>query len=101
MKEAEAAAVEVEAVDFPEVDADRKDATTLRDAVAEEVLVSVVGAPTTGSVFDRFPQSSGMMRFVSTPLWSLRPFMCPLWLIIGKAALSETRVKWYADDVDA
>ena len=27
--------------------------------------------------------------------------MCPLWLIIGKAALSETRVKWYADDIVA
>ena len=48
VKEAEAAAVKVEAVDFPEVDADRKDATTLRDAVAEEVLVPTVGAPTTG-----------------------------------------------------
>ena len=39
VKEAEAAAVEGEAVDFPEVDADRKDEATLRDAVAEEVLV--------------------------------------------------------------
>ena len=38
VKEAEAAAVEGEAVDFPEVDADRKDEATLRDAVAEEVL---------------------------------------------------------------
>ena len=38
VKEAEAAAVEDEAVDYPEVDADRKEAT-LRDAVAEEVLV--------------------------------------------------------------
>ena len=82
VKEAEAAAVEGEAVDFPEVDADRKDATTLRDAVAEEVLVPVVGALTTGCVFDRFPQSSGRMRLVSTP-------MCPLWLIIGKAALGD------------
>ena len=44
VNETEAMAVEVEAVDFPEVDADRKDATTLRDAVAEEVLVPVVGA---------------------------------------------------------
>ena len=101
VNETEAMAVEVEAVDFPEVDADRKYATTLRGAVAEEVLVPVVGAPSTGGVFDRFPQSSGMMRLVSTPLWSLRPFMCPLWLIIGKATLSETRVKWYADDIDA
>ena len=32
--------MEGEAVDFPEVDADRKDEATLRDAVAEEVLVS-------------------------------------------------------------
>ena len=39
----EAAAVEVESA-------------TLRDAVAEEVLVPAVGAPTTGGVFDRFPQ---------------------------------------------
>ena len=44
VKEAEAVAVEGEAVDFPEVDADRKhDATTLRDVVAEEVLVPAVG----------------------------------------------------------
>ena len=71
------------------------------DVMTEEVLVPVVGAPTTGGVFDRFPQSSGMMRIVSTPLWSLRPFVCPLWLTIGKAALSEMRVKWYADDIDA
>ena len=34
----DAAPVEDEAVDFPEVDADRKDEATLRDAVAEEVL---------------------------------------------------------------
>ena len=27
--------------------------------------------------------------------------MCPLWLTIGKAALSETRVLWYADDANA
>ena len=49
-------------------------------------LVPVVGALATGGVFDRFPQSSGKMRLVSVPLWSLRPPMCPLWLIIGKAA---------------
>ena len=48
MNETEAMAVEVEAVDFPEVDGERKDATTLRDAVGEEVLVPVVGALTTG-----------------------------------------------------
>ena len=51
-------------------------------------LVTVVGALATGSVFDRFPQSSGRMRLVSSPLWSLRPPTCEpeLWLIIGKAA---------------
>ena len=48
VKEAEAAAVEGEAVDFPEVDADRKDEATLRDVVAEEVLV-----PASGSTSDR------------------------------------------------
>ena len=36
---------------------------------------------------DRFPQSLGRRRLVSTPLWSLRSPTCPLWLIIGKAAL--------------
>ena len=41
-------AVEVDAVDFPEVDADWKDEATLRDVVVKEVLVPVVGAPTTG-----------------------------------------------------
>ena len=47
-----------------------------------------VGALATGGVFDRFPQSSGRMRLVSSPLWSLRPPTCEpeLWLIIGKAA---------------
>ena len=50
VKEAEAAAVEGEAVDFPEVDADRKDEATLRDVVAEEVLVPAVGAPQRGGV---------------------------------------------------
>ena len=98
--ETEAMAVEVEAVDFPEVDADGKDETTLRGVVAEEVVIPVVGAPTTGCVFDRFPQSSGRMRFVSTPLWSLRYPMCPLWLITGKAAQRDEGER-YADDRDA
>ena len=86
VKEAEAAAVEGEAVDFPEVDADSKDEATLRDVVTEEVLVSVVGAPQTGWRVDRFPQGPGRMRLVSTPLWSLRAPTCEpeLWLIIGK-----------------
>ena len=39
VKEAEDVAVEGEAVDFPEVDADGKEEATLRDFVAEEVLV--------------------------------------------------------------
>ena len=62
-------AVEVEAVDLPEVDADGKDEATLRDVVAEEVVVPVVGAPPTGWRVDRFRQSSGRRRLVSTPLW--------------------------------
>ena len=53
---AEAAAVEGEAVDCPEVDADKKHEATLRDAVAEDVLVPAVGAPQTGWRVDRFPQ---------------------------------------------
>ena len=95
--EAEAAAVEVEAV------ADRKDEATLRDAVAEEVLVAVVGAPPTRWRVDRFPQGPGRMRLVSTPLWSLRPPTCEpeFWLIIGNAAQREMRAKWNADDLDA
>ena len=103
VKEAEAAAVEGEAVDFPEVDADRKDEATLRDAVAEEVLAPAGRAPPTGWRVDRFPQGSGRMRLVSTPPWSLRPLTCEpeLWLIIGKPAQREMRAKWQADDPDA
>ena len=59
MKEAEAAAVERVSVDFPEVDADRKDEAVLRDAVAEEVLAPAGGAPQTGWRVDRFPQGPG------------------------------------------
>ena len=59
VKEAEAAAVESEAVNFPEVDADRKHEATLRDVVAEEVLVPAVGAPQTGWRVDRFPRGPG------------------------------------------
>ena len=59
VKETEAAAVVVEAVDFPEVDADRKHEATLRDVVAEEVLVPAVGAPQTGKRVDRFPRGPG------------------------------------------
>ena len=47
---------------------------SLRKVVIKEVSVPVVGAPLTGSVFDRFPQSSGVTLPVSTPLRSLRPF---------------------------
>ena len=91
-----AAAVEGEVVELPEVDADRKDEATLRDAVAEEVLGPAVEAPPTGWRVDRFRQSSGRMRRVSAPLWSLRPPMCPLWLIFGKAAVRVMTVNWYA-----
>ena len=99
VKEGEAAAVEGEAVDFPEVDADRKDEATLRDAVAEEVLGP---APPTGWRVDRFPQGPGRMRLVSSPLWSLRPLTCEpeLWLIIGKAAQRDEGER-YANDRDA
>ena len=99
----EAAAVEGDAVDFPEVDADRKNEATLRDAVAEEVSVPTVGASQTGSRVNRFPQGPGRMRLVSTPLWSLRPPTCEpeLWVIIGKPAQRVMRAKWHADDPDA
>ena len=70
VKEAEAATVEVESVDFPEADADRKDEATLRDAVAEEVLVPEGRAPPTGW---RFPQGPGRMRLECAPPWRLRP----------------------------
>ena len=95
VKEAEAAAAEGEAVDFPEVNADRKDEATLRDGVAEEVLVPARGTPQTGWRVDHFPQGPGRMRLVSTPPWSLRPPTCEpeLWLIIGKAAQREMRAK--------
>ena len=91
VKEAEAVTVEGQVVDFPEVDADRKDEATLRDVVAEEVLVPARGAPSSGWRVDRFPQGPGRMRLVSTPLWSLRPPTCEpeLWLIIGKPAQRE------------
>ena len=56
VKEAVTAVSEGEAVDFPEVDFDRKDEATLRDVVTEEVLVPAVGAPHTGWHVDRFPQ---------------------------------------------
>ena len=103
MKEAEAAAVEGEAVNFPEVDADRRDEAVLRDAVAEEVLAKAGGAPPTGWRVDRFAQGPGRMRLVSTPPWSLRPPACEpeLWLIIGKPAQREMRAKWQVDDPDA
>ena len=84
VKEAETAIVEREVFDFPEVDADRKHEATLRDVVAEEVLVPTVGASMTGWRVDRFRGA--------------RP---ELQLIIGKAAQSEMRAKWQADDRDA
>ena len=95
--------LEVGAVDLPEVYLDRKDEATLRDVVTEEVLVPAVGAPPTGWRVDRFPQGPGRMRFVSTPLWSLRPPTCEpeVWSTIGNAAQREMRAKWQADDRDA
>ena len=58
-------------VDFPAMDVDGKNEASFRKVVIEEVLVPIVGAPTTGGVFDRFLQSSGMTRLVSSPLrWS-------------------------------
>ena len=72
VKEAEAVSVVGEAVDFREVHADGKDEATLRDFVAEEVLVPAKGAPQTGWRVDRFPQGPGRMRLVSTPPWSLK-----------------------------
>ena len=103
VKEAEIAIVEGEAVDFPEVDADRKDEAVLRDAVAEEVLAPAGGAPPTGWRVDRFPQGLGRMHLVSTPMWSLRPPTCEpeVWSTIGKAAQREMRAKRQTDDRDA
>ena len=102
VKEAEAVIVESEAVDLPEVYDDRKDEATLCHAMTEEVLVPAKGAPQTGWHVDRFRQSSGRMRLVSTPLWSLRPPTCEpeLWSIIGKAAQRDEGER-YADDRDA
>ena len=103
VKEAEAAAVVRVSVDFPEVDADRKDEAVLRDAVAEEVLAPAGGAPPTGWRVDRFPQGPGRTRLVSTPPWSLRPPTCEpeLWLVISKPAQRAMRSEWQADDPDA
>ena len=94
VKEAETVAVEGEAVDFPEVDADRKDEATLRDVVTKEVLAPARGAPPTGWRVDLFPQGPGRMRLVST----CEP---ELWLIIGKAAQREMRANWQTDGPDA
>ena len=58
LKVAEKEIVEDEVViDFPAMVADGKNEASLRKVVIEEVLVPVVRAPTTGGVFDRFPQS--------------------------------------------
>ena len=88
VKEAEIMTVEGEAVDVPEVDADRKDEATLRDVVTEEMLVPTVGALPTGWRVDRFLQGPGRMRLVCIPPWSLRPptYKPEPWLIIGKPA---------------
>ena len=67
MKEAETGAVERVSVDFPEVNADRKDEAVLLDAVAEEVLAPAGGAPPNRWRVDRSPQDPGRTRLVSTP----------------------------------
>ena len=77
VKETEAAIVEGEAVDLPDVYDDGNDEASLRDVVTEEVLVPAKGAPPTGWRVDRFRQSSGRSRLVSTPLWSVRSPTCP------------------------
>ena len=61
MKEAEDVAVEREAVDFPEVDADGKDEATLRNFVAEEEHLRPRG------VLIASRRARGRMRLVSTP----------------------------------
>ena len=71
MKEAEAAAVEGEAVDFPEVDADRKDEGFSAMLWLKRCWLPQGEHPPTGWRVDRFPQGPGRMRFVSTPPWSL------------------------------
>ena len=78
MNETEAMAVEVDAVDFLEVYDDRKDEATRCDVMTEEVLVPQGEHLIPGGVCDRFWQSSGRLRLVSSPLWSLRLPMCPL-----------------------
>ena len=87
LKVAETETVEGEVVvDFPAMDADGKNEASLRKVAIDEVLVPEVGVPQSDWFFDRFRQSSGRRRLVSTPLWSVRSPMCPLWLTIGKAA---------------
>ena len=51
----------------------------------------------TGSVFDRFTAELGYDAPCEYSAAEFEAFkMCPLWITIGKAALSETRVMWYA-----
>ena len=54
--------MEGEFVDFPELDAYRKQEASLRGAVAEEVLLPAKGAPPTRRRVGRFPQGLGRMR---------------------------------------
>ncbi len=88
------------AVDFTEVDADRRDEEALQQAAASEVHVAPGGAPPAGWRVDRFPNGAGKVRLVSTPPWSRRPLSCEpeMWLVIGRAAPNELRATWQADD---
>eukprot|EP00974_Lingulodinium_polyedra_P024938 2411873-Lingulodinium_polyedra.AAC.1 len=97
------AAADGPAVEFPEVDADRRDEADLQQAVASEVHVAPGGAPPAGWRVDRFPQAAGKVRLVSTPPWSLRPPSCEpeLWLVIGRPGQRELRARWQADDPES
>ena len=67
---------------------DRKDEATRCDVMTEEVLVPRGEHLVPGGVSDRFRQSSGRLRLVSSPLWSLRLPLVSALKIIGKAGLS-------------
>ena len=93
--EAEAAIEEGEAVDFPEVDVDRKHEATLRDVVTGEVLVPAVGAPQTRWRVDCFPAGPGQDASCEYSAVEFEASTCQseLWMIIGKAAQREMRAK--------
>ena len=77
------------------------DACTSRVEYSVESTKEAEAAAEEGEAVD-FPdgRGSGRVRLVSTPLWSLRSLVCPLWLIIGKAAQRDEGER-YADDRDA